>query len=81
MRDSLSSVFIYLFMAAVFLFIVSAFGMVVIFLRAIMIDISGTEKQLGILFLYTFLTCIILAPIFLYIANKLEKYGGRINQV
>lgn len=81
MKASLSSAFSYLFMAAVFISVMTAFGMVIILLRAIFVDISGMEKEIGFLFLYTFLTCIILAPIFLYISSRLEKHGRRLNQV
>lgn len=81
MRESLSSIFSYLFMTAVFISVMTAFGMVIIILRAIIIDISDAEKEIAFLFLYTFLTSIILAPIFLYISNKLEKHGRRLNQV
>lgn len=81
MRDSLSSVFSYLFMVAVFISIISAFGIILILFRSFIFEISGIEKQTGFIFLYIFLTCIISAPIFLFISNKLEKYGKRIDEV
>lgn len=81
MRDSLSSVFTYLFMVAVFISLVSAFGMILILVRSFIIEISVTEKQIGFKFLYVFLTCIILAPIFLFTSNKLEKSGRRLDEV
>lgn len=81
MRDSLSSVFSYLFTVAVFISLISAFGMILILLRSFIVEISGIEKQTGFIFLYIFLTCIILAPIFLFISNKLEKHGRQVDEV
>ncbi|MEQ9619480.1 MAG: hypothetical protein RIG61_09940 [Deltaproteobacteria bacterium] len=81
MRDSLSSVFSYLFMTAVFISVISAFGIILILIRSFIVEISEIEKQTGFIFLYIFLACIILAPIFLFISNKLEKYGKRVDEV
>lgn len=36
-------------------------------------DVGGMEKQTGYAFLYVFISCVIAAPIFHYISNKLEK--------
>ncbi len=73
MRDSLSSVFSYLFMASVCVSAISLFAVLIIFMRSFMIDIGGLEKQAGFAFLYVFIICLIAAPIFHYISNKLEK--------
>lgn len=81
MRDSLSSVFSYLFMVAVFISVVAAFSTILILLRSFIVEISVTEKQIGFIFLYIFLTCIILAPIFLFISNRLEKSGRRLDEI
>lgn len=81
MKDSLSTLFSYLFMVAVFIAVITAFGMIIIVLRAVTMDISSVEKQVAFLFLYTFVASIILAPIFLYISSKLEKHGKRLNQI
>jgi len=74
MRDSLSSVFSYLFMAAVVICIISLFGVLIIFMRSYTMDIGGMEKQTGYAFLYVFIFCVIAAPIFHYISAKLEKH-------
>lgn len=74
MRDSLSSVFSYLFMATVCICVISLFAVLIIFMRSFMTDIGGLEKQAGYAFLYLFIICIIAAPIFHYISNKLEKH-------
>jgi hypothetical protein len=42
-------------------------------MRARMMEIGGMEKQAGYAFLYVFIICIIAAPVFHYISNKLEK--------
>ena len=81
MRDSLSSIFSYLFMTTIFMLILSAFGMLIVFLRSLFTDIGDMETRVGFLFVYILIICIILAPIFLYVSNKLEKYGGRIDQI
>jgi hypothetical protein len=72
MRDSLSSAFSYLFMATIFVSAISLFA-VIIFMRSFTMEIGGMEKQAGYAFLYVFIICIIVAPIFHYISNKLEK--------
>lgn len=73
MRDSLSAVFSYLFMASIVICIISLFGVLIIFMRSFTTDVGGLEKQSGYAFLYVFITCVIAAPIFHYISNKLEK--------
>lgn len=81
MRDQLSSVFSYMFMASVFVSVVSLFAVLIIFLRFFMMEIGELEKQTGYAFLYIFIICIILAPVFLYLSNRLEKYKRRMDGV
>ena len=73
MKESLSSLFSYLFMAAVAVCVISLFGALIILMRSFTMDIGGMEKQTGYAFLYVFIACIILAPIFHYISSSLEK--------
>lgn len=73
MRDSLSSVFSYLFMATVIVCVISLFGTLIIFMRSFTMEVGGLERQTGFAFLYVFISCIIAAPIFHYISHKLEK--------
>ena len=73
MRDSLASAFSYLFMASIFVSVISLFAVLIIYMRARMMEIGGMEKQAGYAFLYVFIICIIAAPVFHYISNKLEK--------
>ena len=80
MRDSLSSVFSYLFMASIFISIISLFAVLIIFLRSFMTDTGELEKQSGYAFLYLFIICIIAAPIFHYISNRLEKRVRRFDE-
>jgi len=73
MRNPLPSFFSYLFMTAGLIALFSAFGMILIFLRYYVISISDLEKQTGFIFLYIFITSVILAPTFFYISDKLSK--------
>ncbi len=73
MRDSLSVAFSYLFMATVIICVISLFGALIIFMRSFTMDVGGMEKQTGYAFLYVVIFCVIAAPIFHYISNKLEK--------
>lgn len=81
MRDQLSSAFSYLFMTSVIVSFVSLFAVLTIFLRSFMTNIGDLEKQTGYVFLYTLLICIILAPIFLYLGNRIEKYKRPMDRV
>ena len=81
MRDQLSSIFSYLFMSAAVICLISAFGVIIIFIRSLVQDIGMTEKQTGLLFFYIFIIAAVLAPVFLLISNKLEKYSGRMDEV
>jgi hypothetical protein len=81
MRDQLSSIFSYLFMASIFVFIVSLFAVLIIFLRSFIVNIGNLEKQTGYAFLCILITCIILAPIFLYLSNRMEKYRRPMDRV
>jgi|GEM_PF-1906410 len=81
MRDQLSSIFSYLFMSAAVICLISAFAAIIIFIRSLVQDIGMMEKQTGFLFLYIFVIAALLAPVFLYVSNKLEKYSGRMDEI
>ncbi len=81
MRDQLSSLFLYLFMTSAVTGLISAFGVIIIVIRAIVLDISITEKQAGFIFLYISIIAAVAAPVFLFISNKLEKYSGRTDEI
>lgn len=81
MRDQLSSLFSYLFMTSAVTGVISAFGVIIIVIRAVVQDISITEKQAGFIFLYIFIIAAAAAPVFLFISNRLEKYSGRMDEV
>lgn len=78
MRDSLPNFFSYLFMTTALIALFSAFGMIVIFLRAHVISINVLEKETGFIFLYIFIISFILAPTFLYISYKIDKNNSSI---
>jgi hypothetical protein len=81
MRDQLSSIFSYLFMSSAVICLISAFGVIIIFIRSFVQDIGIAEKQTGFLFLYIFIIAAVSAPIFLLISNRLEKYSGRMDEI
>lgn len=74
MRDSLSSLFSYLFMVTVSIAAIAIFAAIVILLRSFVMEIGGAEEQAGFMFLYIFIGSCILSPIFLHLSNKLEKH-------
>ena len=66
--------FSYLFMISIFLGAISAFFVVIYLLRHLFAtNVSETETNLAYNGLIVFVICIILAPIFLNISQKLEK--------
>ncbi len=74
MRDSLSSLFSYLFMVTVSIAVIAIFAAIVILLRSFVIEIDVVEVQAGFMFLYIFIGSCVLSPIFLYLSNRLDKY-------
>ncbi|MCA9808798.1 MAG: hypothetical protein R3B51_12175 [Thermodesulfobacteriota bacterium] len=74
MRDSLSSLFSYLFMVTVSIAVIAIFAAIVILLRSFVMEIGVVEVQAGFMFLYIFIGSCILSPIFLYLSNRLDKY-------
>ncbi len=74
MRDSLSSLFSYLFMVTVSIAVIAIFAAIVILLRSFVMEIGVVEVQAGFMFLYIFIGSCVLSPIFLYLSNRLDKY-------
>ena len=81
MRDQLSSLFSYLFMSSAVVCLISVFAVLIILIRSVVADISHTETQMGYVFFYIFVITALLAPVFLYVSNKLEKYSGRMDGI
>jgi hypothetical protein len=69
----LVKLFSYLFMISIFLSAISAFFVVIVLVRHFFASVSETETSLAYNSLKVFVICIILAPIFLSISQKLEK--------
>ena len=65
--------FSYLFTISIFISAVSAFFVVLALLRHFFSSVSETEVRLAYNSLIVFAICIVLAPIFLSISQKLEK--------
>ena len=73
MKSLLAPVFSYLFMACIITLFISIFAVVIIFVRHFFITIGEEEKNLGINFLMALVTSGVLAPIFLYINQRLDR--------
>ncbi len=73
MKEFLASLFSYLFMIALIVLGVSLFASSVIGLRYFFIPIGAEEKELGKKLLLVAGTSFILAPVFLFLSEKLEK--------
>lgn len=73
MKSTLNTLFSYLFIAAVVILCISAFGSVIIGLRSFFSTISEEEKNLGIKFLVAFVSSGIATPILLYFNRMFEK--------
>ncbi len=65
--------FSYLFMISIVLSAISGFFVVMVLLRHFFASVSETETNLAYNSLIVFVICIILAPIFLSIYQKLER--------
>ena len=65
--------FSYLFVISIFLSAISSFFVVMVLLRHFFASVSETETSLAYNSLIVFVICVILAPIFLSIYQKLEK--------
>ena len=73
MKSSLASLFSYLFMTAIIVVVISAFGAAIIGIRYFLTSISHTEKALGINFLTVLIVAGLLAPLLLHLSLKLER--------
>lgn len=73
MRSTLYKLSSYLFIAAVVVVCLSAFGSVIIGLRSFFGEISPEEKKLGTSFLITLISSGIAAPLLLYLNRIFEK--------
>ena len=72
-RAILVKLFSYLFMISIFLSAISAFFVALVLLRHFFASVSETETDLAYNSLIVFVICMILAPIFLSISQKLER--------
>jgi len=81
MRDVLSNVFSYLFMGSAVICLISALGVIIVFIRSLVQDIGINERNMGFYFLYIVIISAVLAPVFLFVSNRLEKYSGRMDEV
>ena len=61
--------------------LISVFAVLIILIRSVVGDISQVERQTGFVFFYIFIITALLAPIFLYVSHRLEKYSGRMDEI
>lgn len=73
MKSSFASLFSYLFMTAIVVVVISAFGTAIIGTRYFLTSISDSEISLGYNFVIVFVVSALLAPLFLHISLKLER--------
>ena len=81
MRDQFASIFSYLFMSSAVLCLISVFAVLIILIRSVVGDVGRAETQTGYIFFYIFVISALLAPVFLYVSNRLEKYSGRMDGI
>ncbi len=73
MRDYLTSIFIYIFMLAAIASVVCALSLIVFFLRFSFAMVGETERKIAHYLLIFFIGSVIMVPVSLYIAGRLER--------
>ncbi len=73
MRGYLTSIFIYIFMIAAVASVVCALSLIVFFLRYSFATVSETERKIAHYLLIFFISSVIMVPVSLYIAGRLER--------
>lgn len=73
MRDYLISIFIYIFMAATVASAISALSLIVFLLRYSFATVGETEREIAHYLLIIFISGVIMVPVSLYIAERLES--------
>jgi len=81
MKNSLASIFSYLFMVSAFVSMASAFCLVVVLLRYLGNATSETEMNIARYFLVVLVSGIVLTPLLLFTSDKLGKLGKRREEV
>lgn len=77
MKSSFASFFSYLFVTTILTLIISAFGTAIVGVRHLLTTISDSEKTIGYYMLAVFIASLLLAPLFLYINQKLDRIDRR----
>ena len=77
MRSTIASFFSYLFVAFVFVSLISALTLVVIMLRYFSGALGKSEEEIAYYFFIILVVSISCAPISLYISNKLGRLSGQ----
>jgi hypothetical protein len=73
MRGYLTSIFIYIFMAAAVASAICAVSLIVFFLRYSFATMGETERKVAHYLLIIFISSVIMVPVSLYIADRLER--------
>jgi TRAP-type C4-dicarboxylate transport system permease small subunit len=81
MKSSIASFFAYLFMASVFVCLISALILVVILLRYFSGTSGRSEEEIAYYFFIILVGSISCAPISLYISSKLGRVSGQREEI
>lgn len=73
MRGYLISIFVYIFMVAAVASAIGAVSLIVFFLRYSFATVSETERKVAHYLLIIFISSVIMVPVSLYIADRLER--------
>ncbi len=73
MRGYLISIFIYIFMIATIVSAICALSLIVFLLRYSFATVGETERRVAHYILIIFMSGVIMVPVSLYIADKLER--------
>lgn len=73
MRGYLISIFVYIFMVAAVASAIGAVSLIVFFLRYNFATVSETERKVAHYLLIIFISSVIMVPVSLYIADRLER--------
>ncbi|HSE84229.1 MAG TPA: hypothetical protein VLB01_06755 [Thermodesulfobacteriota bacterium] len=81
MRNSISSLFSYIFMTSAFVSVSTALCLIVILLRYIGDETTDTEMAVARYFLFVLVISAVLTPLSLFVSDKLGKISRRKGEV
>ncbi len=81
MRNSLASIFSYIFMTSAFVCVSTALCLTVIFLRYIGDETTDTEMAIARYFLFVLIVSAVLTPLSLFVSERLGKISRQKGEV